>query len=239
MGRVFVRLYGLLASAAGAREIEVDASGCSSVRCVLERASSARAGLRKALEALDWDVIVLLDGRRVSLDSPVAGEGVMHVMPPASGGSRPLVEAGVLRPGEDVDLDDLITRLSAPGIGAIAIFVGIVRSPNRGEDVEYLEYDYDPQLTPRSLEEIAAEEAAASGVRGVIVYHYVGRRTPGERTMIVAVGASTRREAFRTLQTVVDRVKREALIWKTERRGGRTYYHVGDREIPEEALKGD
>ena len=239
MGRVLVRLYGLLASAAGAREVEVDVSGCSSVRCVLERASSARRGLRRALEVLDWDVVVLLDGRRVPLDSPVAGGSVMHVMPPASGGSRPLVEAGVLEPGEDIDLDDLVARLSAPGIGAIVIFVGIVRSPNRGEEVEYLEYDYDPQLTPRSLEEIAAEEAAAPGVGGIVVYHYVGRRAPGERTMIVAVGASTRREAFRALQSVVDRVKGEALIWKAERRGGRTYYHVGNREIPEEALKSD
>jgi len=237
MGMVRLRLYGILAYAATSREVSVDPSGCADIRCLLEKAIAARPGLGKALELLDWDVVVVVDGKARGLDDPAPKGGTVHVLPPASGGEDPLVIAGILRPSDDVDLDEIASRLSLPGVGAIAFFVGIVRSPNEGEEVEYLEYDYDPQLTGEWLERIAAEEARRRGLAGVVLYHYVGRRRPGERTMIVAVAAPRRKEAFDALAAIVDRVKREAPIWKAERRGGKTYYHVGEREIPEDALR--
>lgn len=225
-----LRLYGILAAGAGSRILDVDAEGCNNIECVLRRAAQSNPGLARALEAVDWDVTIVSEGRIVSLHDPPPTSGEIQVLPPASGGGA-RVEAGVLRPGEAVDLDRLVESLAAPGVGAVAVFIGVVRSPEKGEEVEYLEYDYDEELTPRWLEKIAAEEAERQHLAGVAVYHYVGRRRPGETTMIVAVAAPHRAEAFRALAEVVDRVKREAPIWKAEKRGGRLYHHVGDREV--------
>jgi molybdopterin synthase catalytic subunit/molybdopterin converting factor small subunit len=236
MGRVRLRLYGILARASGSREVEVESSGCDTVRCLLERASRLAPGLARALDVLGWDVVVIVNGRSRRLEDPAPREGVVNVLPPASGGG-PVILAGILGPGEEVDLDDIVSRLSLPGVGAVALFVGVVRSPNRGEEVEYLDYDYDPEMTPEWLERLAREEVEKKGLAGVALYHYVGRRRPGERTMIAAVAAQVREEAFEALREIVDRVKREAPIWKAEKRGGRIYYHVGEREIPEDLLR--
>jgi molybdopterin synthase catalytic subunit/molybdopterin converting factor small subunit len=228
---VRLRLYGILAAGAGGRVVEVDESGCGSVECLLRRAAAGNPGLARALEAVGWEVVIVSGGRRLEPSEPPPKGGELQILPPASGGSAARVEAGILRPGEELDLDELVSRLALPGVGAVAVFVGVVRSPERGEEVEYLDYDYDERLTPAWLERLAREEAEAGGLRGVAVYHYVGRRRPGERTMIVAVAAPHRREALEALSRIVDRVKREAPIWKAEKRGGRVYYHVGDREV--------
>ncbi|MEB3852134.1 MAG: molybdenum cofactor biosynthesis protein MoaE [Desulfurococcales archaeon] len=231
-GTVRLRLYGILAAGAGSREVEVPLEGCETIECLLRRAARDAPGLARALEAVGWEVNLIVDGRpRRPSDQPPGPGGVVLVLPPASGGGAPRVEGGILRPGEELDLDGLVSRLSGPGVGAVAVFVGVVRSPERGEEVEYLEYDYDEGLTPGWLERLAREEAERRGLAGAAVYHYVGRRRPGERTMIVAVAAGHRREAFEALAALVDRVKFEAPIWKAEKRGGRLYFHVGEREV--------
>ncbi|MEB3816534.1 MAG: molybdenum cofactor biosynthesis protein MoaE [Desulfurococcales archaeon] len=232
-------LYGILAAAAGAREIDVDASGCDSVRCLLERAARVNKGLARALEILEWDIVVVADGRRIGLEDRIGNWGKIAVLPPASGGSPggSRVFGGILKPGDEVDIDEIIEKLTGPGVGAIAVFVGVVRSPNEGEEVEFLEYDYDPELTGKWLTRIAEEEVEKRGLYGAAAYHYVGRRYPRERTMIVAVAGDRRDRVFKALAELVDRIKHEAPIWKSEKRGGKLYYYVGSKAIDFDALK--
>ena len=234
-----LKLYGILAHAAGSRELEINASGCESVKCVIERLTEKVPGLKRALDILDWDLVILIDGKPGSLDSPPGD--VIALFPPASGGlAGYAVKALVLSSGEDLDFNSIIRWLANQGedLGAIALFIGVVRGLNRGEKVEYLEYDYDPERLQRELERLAKEVVEKHGLRGAFVAHYVGRRLPGELTLIVAVAGDHRKRVYPALEELVDRVKHEAPIWKTELRGGSLVFMVGDREVRADEIRG-
>jgi MoaE-MoaD fusion protein len=66
------------------------------------------------------------------------------------------------------------------------------------------------------LAAIAAEEAARHGLCAVAVEHRTGTVPLGEPSVIVAVSAGHRGEAFAGARAVIDRVKAEAPIWKVE-----------------------
>ena len=237
MPRVRVLLFSILREAAGSRVLEVDVPEGCSVRCLLQRLAERVPRLARALEILEWDVNVLVNGRPAGLDDPVGGE--VAILPPAAGGSCRC--KGEVLEGRDVDLDEVVEWLSGSSsdVGAVALFVGVVRGVNEGERVEVLEYEHHPGLASRVLERIAREVAGKYNVRGVYIGHYVGPRRPGERTLIVAVAGPHRSDVYPALQEAVERVKREAPIWKTEhRRGGRRVFIIGERVVGEEELEG-
>ncbi len=234
---VRVRLYSLLADAVGSREVEVGTVEGLTVGEFIERLAEMYPGLRRALDAIDWSVTVIVDGRRVGMDDRLEGE-LVHILPPSAGGLH--VEVGVLRRGENVDYNELIGRLSRSSreTGGIAIFVGVVRGVNQGEDVEELIYEHSEDLANDVLERIAVEEARKHGLTGVAIYHYTGRLKVGDTTMIVAVAGESRRNVFPGLHSIVERVKHEAPIWKLEvRTGGRRVYIVGDKYIDESEVR--
>lgn len=228
-----LKLYSLLADAAGSREIKVDPPGDATFRKLLEDLARERPGLRRALDAIEWDVRVIADGIPRSLDDRVEGE-VIHLLPPSAGGLH--VEVGVLKRGERVSLDEVLARLvgASTRAGGVAVFIGVVRSVNQGEEVEELVYEHAEDLTEETLRRIALEEAERHDLTGVAIYHYTGRLRVGDLTMVVAVAGESRRNVFPALERVVDRVKHEAPIWKLEvRAGGRRVYIVGDKYIDE------
>ncbi len=230
-----IRLYSILADAAGAREISVSPRPGSTYRSLLEDLAGERPGLARALEAIAWDVRVIADGVPRSLDDVVEGE-IIHFLPPSAGGLH--VEVGVLRRGETVSLDEVLTRITGSRMtGGVAVFIGVVRGVNQGEGVEELVYEHAEDLTEETLRRIAVEEAEVHGLTGVAVYHYTGRLRVGDLTMIVAVAGESRKNVFPALERIVERVKHEAPIWKLEvRKGGRRVYIVGDKYIDEREI---
>ncbi|GAB6148022.1 molybdenum cofactor biosynthesis protein [Stetteria hydrogenophila] len=230
--KVLFRFFGLLKDAVGSRALVLDVDEGRSVRSVLERLAGENERLARVLESINWDVVVLINGRPASLDDQARGE--VTLFPPSAGGSTgPLRAEGViLRKGESLDLNSLVERLaSASGdIGAVALFVGVVRGVNMGERVERLEYEYDEKYSQAKLQEIAEEVAGKHGVR-VFIAHYVGSLKPGDVTLVVAVAGSRRGEVFPALEEAVERVKHEAPIWKREYRESGKYYILGDKAV--------
>lgn len=100
--------------------------------------------------------------------------------------------------------------------GGSVVFVGTVRSPNEGLDVDHLEYEVWAERVRASLEGIAREATDRFGARRVYVAHRTGRVEVGEPSVVVGVSAPHRGEAFDACRFVIDTLKVTAPIWKKE-----------------------
>jgi molybdopterin synthase catalytic subunit len=108
-----------------------------------------------------------------------------------------------------------------PSCGAVVSFAGTSRdhSGAAGErtGVTVLEYEaYDEQVVPR-LRAVAAElRRRWPGVGRVALLHRVGEVWVGQASVVVAVSAPHRDEAFAAARFGIDAVKATVPIWKRE-----------------------
>ena len=68
----------------------------------------------------------------------------------------------------------------------------------------------------RKLEEIRQEIHQRWGIEDVAIAHRLGRLEIGEASLVVAVGAPHRKEAYEACAYAVDRIKDMVPIWKKE-----------------------
>jgi molybdopterin synthase catalytic subunit len=101
--------------------------------------------------------------------------------------------------------------------GAVVLMSGMVRNQTAGRPVECLEYQaYDP-MALKVFEQIAGQiREQWPIVTKVVIHHRVGRLAVGEISVLVAIGAPHRGEAFAACQYAIDTLKHEAPIWKKE-----------------------
>jgi molybdopterin synthase catalytic subunit len=116
-----------------------------------------------------------------------------------------------------IDPQALLRRVGGDGDGAVVLFLGTVRDRTEGRPVAALEYEAYPSMAERVLRAIAEGAAAAYEVSAVAVEHRVGRLDVGETSVAVAVSAPHRDHAYRASREIMERLKREAPIWKRER----------------------
>ena len=105
-----------------------------------------------------------------------------------------------------------------PDCGAVVLFTGTVRDHAEGRPgVTALEYEaYDEEVSPR-LGAIVAEARRRWPVLGRVgVLHRVGALDVGETSVLVAVSAPHRAEAFAAARFCIDTLKATVPIWKRE-----------------------
>ena len=68
--------------------------------------------------------------------------------------------------------------------GAVALFVGATRSPNRGHDVRHLEYEAYEAMVPQEMERIATDLRGAYGELNIALVHRLGRVGVGEASIV-------------------------------------------------------
>jgi molybdopterin synthase catalytic subunit len=105
-----------------------------------------------------------------------------------------------------------------PDCGAVVLFSGTVRDHAEGRSgVAHLTYEaYEEHVVPR-LEAIATEIRAQWPRSGrIALLHRVGRLELGESSVIVAVSAPHRGEAFEAARFGIDTLKETVPIWKQE-----------------------
>lgn len=127
---------------------------------------------------------------------------------------------------EPIDPPSLLAAITdaAAGAGAVASFTGIVRGSNDGSRVETLWLDHHERLTIVGLEDIAQDARDRFGLIALTIVHRVGEVRPAEPIVFVAAAAVHRREAFDAVDYMMDRLKTDAPLWKSERRGGKDYW---------------
>ena len=115
-----------------------------------------------------------------------------------------------------LDLNAVAKRVEFSGAGAILIFSGVVRDNAKGKAVKYLEYEAYSEMAERSLQQIIDEiHARWSDVRVAIV-HRIGKIKISESSLIIAVGAPHRPEAYAASRYAIERIKAIVPVWKKE-----------------------
>ena len=107
-------------------------------------------------------------------------------------------------------LADLVGRDSA---GAIVTFQGTTR------DVDHLEYEAYREMAEERIAAIVAEAVERHGLEAAAAEHRTGTVERSAPSVIVAVAAAHRGEAFAAAREIIDRIKSEAPIWKKEVEG--------------------
>jgi molybdopterin synthase catalytic subunit len=139
----------------------------------------------------------LADGDEVALIPPVSGGSFLLV-------AGPLDVAAVLREVED------------PEAGAVASFVGTVRSRSRGRDVLHLEYEAYAEMAEEHLARLGAELTERHGLCAVAIHHRLGRVEIGEASVVIAVSAPHRAAALDACRETIETLKTSIPLWKKE-----------------------
>lgn len=102
-----------------------------------------------------------------------------------------------------------INRVRKDVYGCVVTFMGQVRgSSSSGEKVLFLENDISSlKVARRERQGIAEEIEARWQLEDIVIYHRMGRLEVGESTLVVAIAAPHRKEAFEACQYAIDRFK--------------------------------
>lgn len=110
-----------------------------------------------------------------------------------------------------------------PDCGAVVLFSGTVRDHAADADgvmregVTVLEYEAYAEMVVPKLAEIAAECRLRWPATGrVALVHRTGRLAVGESSVVVAVSAPHRGEAFEAARYAIDALKVSVPVWKRE-----------------------
>src|SRR5256712_8686940 len=119
--------------------------------------------------------------------------------------------------GRPLAPDDIAETVDDPGAGGVVIFSGIVRNQPDGRPVKFLEYEAHAPMAEAKRREIGgAIRARWAGVRRVAILHRVGRLEIGEASVLIAVSAAHRGDAFEACRYAIDTLKRTVPVWKKE-----------------------
>ena len=137
------------------------------------------------------------------------------LFPPVSGG---VDTAGLYRVTADpLSEQALAEAVADPAAGGLVVFSGVVRNETGGRPVKFLEYEAYAPMAQAKMGEIGDEiRARWLGVKKVAMSHRLGRLDIGEASVVIAVSASHRHEAFEACHYAIDRLKAIVPIWKKE-----------------------
>jgi molybdopterin synthase catalytic subunit len=115
-----------------------------------------------------------------------------------------------------IDNLDLEREVRTDADGAVIVFHGVARRFSRGRDVVHLEYEAYPEMAEKVMAEIGDEIQTRWPVSGVAIVHRTGVLEIGQASVIIAIAAPHRAEAFAATQYAIDRLKQVVPIWKKE-----------------------
>lgn len=203
---VRVRLFAILRERAGADEVEVALEDGATVADALA-ALGERPGLEEVLGRLP--VRMAVNREYADADTALGAGDELALIPPVSGGAD--VRARVRE--EPLSPDAVTALVRRPAAGAIVTFQGTTR------DVDRLDYEAYREMATERITAILAECVERHGLEAAAAEHRVGGVPLGEPSVVVAVSAAHRAEAFAGAREAIDRLKAEAPIWKREVEG--------------------
>jgi len=199
---VRIRLFAQLRERAGASELRLELPEGARVRDAL--AAPAVAGLAEGLP-----LVLAVNREYAAEDVALAAGDELALIPPVSGGAV-TAEPHVALREEPLSLDALLARVRDPRAGAVVTFSGVTR------DVPSLEYEAYAEMALAQMRAVVAEAIARHRLCAAAAEHRVGVVPLSEASVLVAVSAPHRAEAFAGGREIIDRLKALAPIWKRE-----------------------
>ena len=206
---VRVRLFAVLRERAGQDHIDLELDQGATVAAALE--ALGRASEIGELIAR-MPVLLAVNREYASPDDALSPDDELALIPPVSGGASEAVTDRIhARVSPDpLSLDALSRRVSRASAGAIVTFEGQTR------DVTFLDYEAYAPMAVERMRAILGDCVERHGLEAAAAEHRVGAVPLEESSVIVAVSAAHRSEAFAGAREAIDRIKAEAPIWKKE-----------------------
>ena len=117
---------------------------------------------------------------------------------------------------EPIDLQELVTYVTDPSAGAIATFIGTTRNNNEGRRVIALDYEAYPEMAEKELARIGEDAKKRWKIQRMAIVHRIGPVQITEASVIIAVSAAHRDDAFQACRFAIEEIKRSVPIWKKE-----------------------
>lgn len=117
---------------------------------------------------------------------------------------------------EKIDISRILQSVHDHAAGGTAIFIGTTRNRSNGKSVLALEYEAYPPMAEKMIHSIADEVLAKWSVCKISIVHRIGRLDVGEASVVVAVSAAHRKEAFEACRYAIDTLKKTVPLWKKE-----------------------
>jgi molybdopterin synthase catalytic subunit len=200
---VHVRLFAVLRERAGRDSVEIELAEGATVANAMEELSSLPA-LTELLERLP--VRMAVNRAYASPETSLGPGDELALVPPISGGAGPYARVT----GEPLSLEALAAAVGRPSAGAVVAFQGVTREVSR------LDYEAYAEMAEERMAEILRDCVERHGLEAAAAEHRTGFVALGEASVIVAVSAAHREEAFAGAREAIDRIKAEAPIWKRE-----------------------
>jgi len=211
-----ILIFGPLKDALSSGVVELDLDTPTTPRELLERLCSEYP----SLAALIKRCRIAVDGEYVDYDQLISGEAEVALIPPVSGGSEDALKGNSKwrceLTEEPIDVGGVLSEAVDEQVGAVALFIGVVRGHSNGKEVVALEYDAYKAMAVRKLNEIANEIHSAYGLERLIIIHRVGRAMVGEVVVVIAASSEHRHEAIEACREAIERIKSDVPIWKKE-----------------------
>ena len=211
---VHVRLFAMLRERAGHNELELELPEGSRVADALAAVADLTAGL---------PVVMAVNREYAAEDAPLAPGDELALIPPVSGGAGAATSPHVAVVAEPLSLDALAALVRDPRAGAVVTFQGVTR------EVERLDYEAYEAMALESMRQIVAAAIERHGLCAAAAEHRIGPVPLSEPSVIVAVSAPHRGEAFAGAREIIDAIKATAPIWKREVEGDEGRWVEGRR----------
>lgn len=211
--KVGVRLFARYREVAGRERLQLDLPEGDTV----ESAWSAVVARHPDLSRYRPHTLFAVGHEYVAPEHRLEEGDELSLFPPVSGGSEP-ESSDIYRIVERPLSPDFIAALvEDPGAGGIVIFSGVVRNETGGRAVKFLEYEAHAPMAEVKMREIGeAVRARWRETRRVAILHRIGRLEIGEASVLIAVSAAHRGEAFEACKYAIDTLKHTVPVWKKE-----------------------
>jgi MoaE-MoaD fusion protein len=197
---VRVLLFAGLRERAGAGHIEVELGDGAHVADALHELRGLIGGV---------PVVMAVNHEYAEADRVLEAGDELALIPPVSGGSV-AASVHVRVTDEPLVLEELLERVQDPRAGAVVTFSGVTRG------VPELDYEAYVEMASRTLTEIVSAAADRFGLCAAAAEHRIGRVPLSSPSVLVAVSAPHREEAFTAAREIIDEIKARAPIWKQE-----------------------
>ncbi|GAC1479288.1 MAG: molybdenum cofactor biosynthesis protein MoaE [Candidatus Dormibacteria bacterium] len=140
----------------------------------------------------------------------------LAVIPPVSGGAVGAGRGLIALREERLHPAAIGDSIRTESDGALITFAGVVRSGSRGKQVKALVYEAYGAMAQRQMEQLAEQARGRWPIRDLAMVHRLGHVVVGEVSVVIAVAAPHRGEAFDACQWPIYELKRTVPIWKKE-----------------------
>ncbi len=117
---------------------------------------------------------------------------------------------------DPINVEEIRQRVADPACGATVLMTGQVRDRHQGRVVDRVTYQAYAPMARQVLAELVQEAAGRWPVLRFALVHRTGVLPVGETSVVVAVAAPHRTEAFEACRWCIDELKRRLPVWKQE-----------------------